>query len=75
MPELGLDGRRLVICRYPFRAWNGRHRNASDLHGRGDGPKNPMPRQLFVGVDACEFAPLGMPQLTGATRARADLGL
>ena len=32
--ELALDGRRLVLCHYPLRAWNGQQRGALDLQGQ-----------------------------------------
>src|SRR3712207_6175293 len=31
--ELEMDGRRLVLCHYPFRSWNNMGRGAVNLHG------------------------------------------
>ena len=56
--ELSLGDRTLVLCHYPFRSWNGQHKGAINLHGHSHGKMKPLPRQLDVGVDACEFRPL-----------------
>jgi calcineurin-like phosphoesterase family protein len=61
--ELELDGRRLVLCHYPFRSWNGQHRGAINLHGHSHGRLKPMPRQFDVGVDVQAFAPVRLAQL------------
>jgi calcineurin-like phosphoesterase family protein len=58
--EFGLDGRRLVLCHYPLRAWNGQHRGAVDLHGHSHGRLKPLPRQVDAGVDSWDFRPLGL---------------
>ena len=65
--ELEIDGRRLVLCHYPFRSWNGQGRGTIDLHGHSHGRLKPLPRQFDVGVDARGFAPVTLAQLlTGA---------
>jgi calcineurin-like phosphoesterase family protein len=61
--ELDLDGRRLVLCHYPFRSWNGQHRGAINLHGHSHGRLKPMPRQFDVGVDGHGFAPVTLRAL------------
>jgi calcineurin-like phosphoesterase family protein len=61
--ELELDGRRLVLCHYPLRAWNGQHRGALQLHGHSHGRLKPMPRQVDVGVDAQAFRPVALAEL------------
>lgn len=61
--ELEVDGRRLVLCHYAFRAWNGQHRGAINLHGHSHGRLKPMLRQFDVGVDARDFAPVTVGQL------------
>ena len=63
--EIELEGRRLVMCHYPFRSWNGQHRGAINLHGHSHGRLKPMPRQVDVGVDARAFAPVTLEQLIG----------
>ena len=63
--ELEEDGRRLVLCHYPFRSWNGQHRGAIDLHGHSHGKLKPMPRQFDVGVDARGFRPVTLAALLG----------
>jgi calcineurin-like phosphoesterase family protein len=58
--ELQLEGRRLVLCHYPLRAWNGQHRGAVNLHGHSHGRLAPMPRQIDVGVDVWDFRPVDL---------------
>jgi calcineurin-like phosphoesterase family protein len=59
--ELELEGRRLILCHYPLRAWNGQHRGAVDLHGHSHGRLAPLlPRQIDVGVDAWDFRPVDL---------------
>ena len=42
--EIELDGRRLVLCHYPLRSWNGMGRGAINLHGHSQGRMAPLPR-------------------------------
>lgn len=70
--ELDLDGRRLILCHYPLRAWNGQHRGALNLHGHSHGRLKPLPRQVDVGVDAWGFRPAGLGELS--TRRRPVAG-
>ena len=69
--ELDLDGRRLVLCHYPLRAWHGQHRGALQLHGHSHGRLAPLPRQADVGVDARAFRPVALAELTPRRRVRA----
>jgi calcineurin-like phosphoesterase family protein len=64
--ELEVDGRRLVLCHYAFRSWNGAGRGAINLHGHSHGRLRPFPRQYDVGVDARDFRPVELDQLTRA---------
>jgi calcineurin-like phosphoesterase family protein len=64
--ELELDGRRLVLCHYPFRSWNGMGRGALNLHGHSHGRMRPMTRQFDVGVDARSWTPVSLAQLLAA---------
>lgn len=61
--ELEVDGRRLVLCHYPFRSWNKQHRGAINLHGHSHGRLKAMPRQYDVGVDARGYSPVTLTQL------------
>lgn len=58
--ELEGDGRRLVLCHYPFRTWNGQHRGAINLHGHSHGRLKPLPRQYDVGVDVWGWRPVSL---------------
>jgi calcineurin-like phosphoesterase family protein len=63
--ELEEDGRKLVLCHYPFRSWNGQSRGAINLHGHSHGRLKPVPRQYDVGVDARDFTPMRLADLLG----------
>ncbi|HEX4369319.1 MAG TPA: metallophosphoesterase family protein [Rhodopila sp.] len=64
--EVTLEGRRLVLCHYAFRTWNGMAKGALNLHGHSHGRLKPLPRQTDVGVDAWDFRPVAVPRLRGA---------
>ena len=68
--EVPLDGRRLILCHYPLRAWNAQHRGAVQLHGHSHGRIEPLPRQVDVGVDAWDFRPVTLPELLARRRPR-----
>jgi calcineurin-like phosphoesterase family protein len=63
--EIERDGRRLVLCHYPFRSWNGQHKGALNLHGHSHGRLKPLPRQYDVGVDVRDYRPVDLKALTG----------
>lgn len=63
--EIELDARKLILCHYPFRSWNGQHRGAINLHGHSHGRLKPMPRQFDVGTDVHGFAPVTLGRLLG----------
>lgn len=63
--ELSIEGRRLVLCHYPFRTWRDAGRGAINLHGHSHGRLKPMPRQFDVGVDAWEFRPVRLADIDG----------
>lgn len=64
--EIEADGRRLVLCHYPFRSWNGMHRGVLNLHGHSHGRLKPLRRQFDVGVDVRDYRPVRLAQLLGA---------
>ncbi|MDY0957257.1 MULTISPECIES: metallophosphoesterase family protein [unclassified Sphingomonas] len=64
--EITLEDRRLILCHYPFRSWNGQHKGAINLHGHSHGRLKPMPRQFDVGVDVHGFAPVRLGELVAS---------
>src|SRR3954447_18490247 len=70
--EIEEDGRRLTLCHYPLRSWNGMGRGAIDLHGHSHGRLAPLPRQFDVGVDARGFRPVTLAGLLAQRRRRAQ---
>lgn len=63
--EIEVDDRRLVLCHYAFRSWNGQGRGALNLHGHSHGRLKPAPRQFDVGVDARDYRPVTLDALLG----------
>lgn len=61
--EIECDGRRLVLCHYPFRSWNGQHKGWLNLHGHSHGRLKPLPRQYDVGVDVRDYRPVTLADL------------
>lgn len=61
--EIEVEGRKLILCHYPFRSWNGQHRGSINLHGHSHGRLKRVPRQFDVGVDVHAFAPVTLAQL------------
>jgi calcineurin-like phosphoesterase family protein len=68
--ELELEGVKLVLCHFPFRSWNGMAKGALDLHGHSHGRMAPLPRQIDVGVDCWNFAPVAAAHLLATARRR-----
>ncbi|MFC7478575.1 metallophosphoesterase family protein [Dankookia sp. GCM10030260] len=68
--EIELDGFGLVLCHYPFRSWRNMSRGWRNLHGHSHGRLAPLLRQTDVGVDAWDFRPVTLAQITAAKRPR-----
>lgn len=63
--EITVEDRRLVLCHYAFRTWNGMAKGALNLHGHSHGRLKPLPRQTDVGVDVHDFRPIPTSRLRG----------
>ncbi len=61
--ECVVEERRLVLCHYAFRTWNGMGRGALNLHGHSHAKLAPMPKQYDVGVDAQGFRPVTLAEI------------
>jgi calcineurin-like phosphoesterase family protein len=68
--ELSVEGKRLVLCHYPFRTWNRMGQGVINLHGHSHGRLKPVSRQYDVGVDVWDFRPVTLATVLG-TRRRA----
>jgi hypothetical protein len=68
-----VDERRLVLCHYPFRTWNGIGGGAVNIHGHSHGRLTPATRQYDVGVDVGISGPCRSPTVL-ARRKRAAIG-
>jgi len=66
--ELTVDERRLVICHYPFRTWNGIGQGVINLHGHSHGRLTPATRQYDVGVDVWDFRPVQLATILARRR-------
>jgi calcineurin-like phosphoesterase family protein len=69
--ELTVEGRRLVLCHYPFRTWNDMGKGVVDLHGHSHGRLKPVPRQFDVGVDVWSFTPVLLATILASRPSRA----
>jgi calcineurin-like phosphoesterase family protein len=63
--EITLDARRLVLCHYAFRTWNGMAKGVLNIHGHSHGRLKPLPRQTDAGVDCWGFRPIAPDRLRG----------
>lgn len=66
--EIGVDGKRLVLCHYAFRTWNKMGQGVINLHGHSHGRLKPAPRQYDVGVDVWDFRPVTLATVLGTRR-------
>lgn len=71
--ELTVDDRRLVLCHYAFRTWNGIGRGAVNLHGHSHNKLTPIPKQYDVGVDAQDFRPVTLAEVLISRRRGAGV--
>jgi len=69
--EIEADGRKLVLCHYPFRVWNGSGKGALNLHGHSHGRLKPQARQIDVGVDAWDFRPVRLDEILARSGRRS----
>jgi calcineurin-like phosphoesterase family protein len=68
--ELEIDGRKLVLCHYAFRTWNGMGKGSVNLHGHSHGRLAPATRQVDVGVDVWDFRPVTLEQILARRRRK-----
>jgi len=61
--ELTVDGKKLVLCHYPFRTWCDMGKGSVNLHGHSHGRLKPLPRQFDVGVDVWDFQPVSLSDI------------
>ena len=63
--ELGHDGYPLAIslCHYPLSQWDRKHYGAWHLHGHCHGTYQAEGKILDVGVDNCNFYPIGLERI------------
>ena len=51
-----------VLCHYPMEDWNDRYHQSCMFHGHSHGTGRVIHRRLDVGVDNCDYAPIGLEQ-------------
>ncbi len=70
--EIKIDKRKIVLCHYPFRSWNGmysRGKPSYALHGHCHGELQPYGKSVDVGVDSpfvlgrCEYRPFSFEEI------------
>lgn len=58
------DGRKIILCHYPFQVWNKSHYGSWHLHGHSHGSLAPWNvKRLDVGVDTNDFYPYSMDKI------------
>ncbi|MGB8278829.1 MAG: metallophosphoesterase family protein [Methylovirgula sp.] len=68
--ELEIDGRRIILCHYPFRTWHEMGKGAIDLHGHSHGRLKEATRQYDVGVDVFDYRPVTLETILASKRGR-----
>ncbi len=68
--ELEIDGRRIILCHYPFRTWRDMGKGAIDLHGHSHGRLKEAVRQYDVGVDVFDYRPVTLETILASKRGR-----
>ncbi len=68
--ELEIDGRRIILCHYPFRTWHEMGKGAIDLHGHSHGRLKEATRQYDVGVDVFDYRPVTLETILSSKRGR-----
>lgn len=71
--EIEIGGRRLVLCHYPLRSWNGMAKGSLDLHGHSHGRMKPLTRQIDVGVDVWDYRPVALERLAAPGRRHRNV--
>lgn len=60
----GPDKRKIILCHYAFRVWNGSHRGSYNLYGHSHGSLEDLGiKQMDVGVDTNNMKPYHMDEV------------
>ena len=70
MAETSVDGIRIVMCHYPLRSWQGVGKGAVHLFGHMHGRLIGNRQSCDVGVDAWEFRPISLDQISRRLRSQ-----
>ena len=68
--ELEIDGKRIILCHYPFRTWHDMGKGAIDLHGHSHGRLKEATRQYDVGVDVFDYRPVTLDTILARKRGK-----
>lgn len=61
--ELKIDNKKLVLCHYAMRVWNGSHHGSLMLYGHSHGSLPGSNQSLDVGVDCWDYKPVNLEQI------------
>jgi calcineurin-like phosphoesterase family protein len=72
--EIRADGRRIVLCHYPMREWQGSWRGAWHFFGHVHGRLNhePLGYSLDVGADSHDFRPWSLDEVARVFETRQN---
>lgn len=72
--EETIAGKRVVMCHYPLRSWDGQFYGAINLHGHTHGTLNNFPYKdsVDVGVDSWNYTPCNIDQIMALLESRKN---
>lgn len=70
--ELVIEGQPVVVCHYAMRVWPKSHYGSWQLFGHSHGRLPPLGKQLDVGVDCHDFAPVSWHKVVEIMKTRED---
>jgi calcineurin-like phosphoesterase family protein len=61
--EIEIEKRKIILCHYGMRTWNGSFRGSWHLYGHSHGNLPPLFKSMDIGVDCTNFEPLSFNEV------------